>query len=175
MSSSDQVSAGFELEDNKLTVIIDTENLHLESVQEKDEDYYYKELYNDPEVMKSFASGRTQSAEAVHTMVKTWVERWKSNDPFSSLVITKQDSDNFVVQICLDYGNDKKVPGVAEPGYLLAGRHYGKGYASEAATVVTRKFVQLLVDKGYKVNNGKFTTIVATAHTDNPATIHRTM
>jgi RimJ/RimL family protein N-acetyltransferase len=165
MKQAGQPKVKFKLENNKLAVTIKTDNLCLKSVQEKDEEFYYTELYCKPEVMKSFTDGNTKDLQTVQTMVKTWADRWQNNDPFSAMTIREQESEDFIGQITLGYGNGEKLPGVAEVGYIISTKQQGKGYASEAALAVTGKYARELMERGYKVNNGKLTSIVATART----------
>jgi ribosomal-protein-alanine N-acetyltransferase len=171
MTESKQPEVKFKLKDNQLKVTIHTDKLCLKSVREKDAKLYYDELYNSQEIMKTFTDGKTKDLITVQGMVKTWAERWQNNAPFSALTIKERKSKDFVGQISLGYGSGEKLPGVAEVGYMISAKQQGKGYASEAAIAVTGKFAQKLVERGYKVNNGEVTSIVATALPGNKASI----
>ena len=64
-----------------LTVTIDTERLHLRSV-EATEDYYaaYFSLFGDPVVMGKYATGQTKTKEEIQSRIEgSWVKRWREN------------------------------------------------------------------------------------------------
>lgn len=159
---------GFDETDEGLTVTIDTERLRLTSVTEKEKELYYTYLYSDQEVMEKFATGVTRTQEAAQGSVITWMERWKSKNPFSSLAVNTQDHDEFVGQVVLGYGEH---PGESELAYLFAKKHWGQGLGTEAVTPVVKLYAHELAKKQYKVNGQPFTTIVATARVDNVGSV----
>jgi len=154
---------GFDETDEGLTVTIDTERLRLTSVTEKEKKSFYTYLYGDQEVMEKFATGETRTQQAVQRRVTTWIDRWQSKNPFSSLAVNTHD-DEFVGQVVLEEGDN---PGESELGYLFAKKHWRQGFGTEAVTPVVKLYAHELAKKQYKINGQPLTTIVATARTDN--------
>jgi RimJ/RimL family protein N-acetyltransferase len=157
-------------EDQGLTVTIDTDHLHLRSVTASEKDLSsYTTLFGDPESMKTFASGNTMAGDEVAEMVQgIWAKRWRENDPYSAMAVFKRDTDDFVGHITLSHGEH---PGEAETGYLFAKAHWGKGYASEAATAVIQEYAPATVKEGYLLEGKPLTRITGTAKFDNVASL----
>ena len=155
----------FEVEgENHLIVHIDTERLHLESVKKKYLEEY-QALFADPKVMEKFAEGKPRDRKVTESRVNTWIERFETNNPFSSLAVRLRDADEFLGQVVLG-GGDKA--GTSELAYLFKAKHWGKGLGTEAVGSVVQEYAPQVVDKGYKINNVPLESIVATARMDNP-------
>ncbi|MBN8827355.1 MAG: GNAT family N-acetyltransferase [Sphingobacteriia bacterium] len=159
--------AHFELtESNELHVLIRTDNLYLEPVKEEDITPYHEKLFGNSTVMKSFVTGITQELSEVQNTVKIWVERWKNNNPFSSLTVTRIDDDKFVGQVNLGPGIKDKIPGTAEISYTVNPEVAGCGFGSEAVRAVF-DYAEKLSEMKFEVNGGGFREIIATALPNN--------
>lgn len=167
MTDENTPSATLSIEetDAGLEVTIDTERLHLVSVTEQ-QTAVYQALFTDKDVLKSFGTGIPRKDEEIQQDVTTWSQRWKLNDPFSSLAVFMQESDDVIGQVVLEHG---RYPGESELGYLFAPRHWGKGIATEAVTPVVEQYAHELAKRKCKVNGQPFTTLFATARENNHA------
>ena len=117
-------------EHGALAVTIDTERLHIRSV-EPSEEYYssYATLFGDQEVMSKFANGETKTREDIVTRVNdVWVKRWHQNDPYSGLTVFKNDTDEFLGHVVIGHGD---APGQSEIAYLFMKNHWNKGFGTE--------------------------------------------
>lgn len=155
---------------DELSVTIDTERLHMRSVQAKEDDYAsYAALYGDPDVVCKYATGETKTREDIETRIKSvWVQRWHQQDPYSGLAIFKRDSDEFIGHVSLGHGDD---PGQSELAYLFMKDHWRKGYGTEAITAVVKEYAPATVEKGYTLEGKTLEKITATARTDNTASV----
>lgn len=159
----------FETNDkNHLAVTIQTERLSMQSVTENDF-VHYSQLFSDAENMAKFCYGNPWDAiNELKPCMDTWIKRWYHNDPFSAFTVSKQDTDEFIGHIILDYGDE---PGQAEIGYAFDKKNWGKGYGKESVTTVVREYAPELVNRNYKVKGEDFAAIVATARPDNEASV----
>jgi ribosomal-protein-alanine N-acetyltransferase len=153
---------------NHLSVTMDTEQLHITSVESKDCDDYVS-LFGDAEVMGKYATCQTKTREETEKRVNdSWVARWHNNDPYSGLAVFKNDTDEFVGHVVLGYGDQ---PGQAELAYLFKKAHWGKGYGKETVTAVVREYAPALFKQGYLLEGKSLETITACARPDIPAAI----
>ena len=157
-------------DDRALTVRIDTERLWLRSVQATEEDYGdYVSLYGDPEVMSKFATGDTKPRASVEARINdTWARRWRENDPYSSLAVFKNDSDEFLGHVVIGHGD---APGESELAYLFMKKHWGNGFGTEAVTAVVKEYAPATVKEGYTLEGKALEVIMATARPDNPYSV----
>ncbi|MBS0584672.1 MAG: GNAT family N-acetyltransferase [Verrucomicrobia bacterium] len=158
----------FSDDETGLTVTIDTERLHLQSVQATATEYdRYAALFGDTEVMNKFYTGETRSRDQVEDSIKNiWARRWRERDPYSGMAISEQEVDRFVGHIGLDHTGEA---GVAELSYLLHRAAWGQRYGTEAATVVVKEYAPLTAREGYTLDGEPLARIKATARLDNPA------
>lgn len=154
-------------DDNHLTVTIETERLHMQSVTSEQTGTYVT-LLESTENMAMFADGQAWATEKTRQRVSTWVSRWHQNIPFSSLAVTKNDSDDFIGHVVLGYGDD---PGCSELAYVFDKKYWGHGYGKESVKTVVKEYAPELVKRNYKVEGNEFTSVVATARSDNDASI----
>lgn len=85
----------FFLNENKaLTVTIDTDRLHIRSVESSEEDYgAYTSLFGDQDVMSKFATGQTKTRKEMESHIKdVWVKRWRQGNPYTGLAAFKKDT-----------------------------------------------------------------------------------
>lgn len=150
--------------DGSIGVTIETERLRVSPVSHADAAEYHEHLFSDPKVMEKFATGEVRDRAYVHGRINTWVERWKSGDPFGGFVI-RDKSGEFIGHVVLGHGDD---PGHAEIAYLIRADKSRQGYGSEAVRGVVQGLAPLLRAYGYPVENGQFRFIDATARPDNP-------
>jgi RimJ/RimL family protein N-acetyltransferase len=151
-----------------LSVTIDTNHLHIRSVQATETEYdRYALLYGDKDVMAKLGTGQTKTREEIQTRINdSWVKHWRENDPYSGLAIFKNDSDDFIGHVVLGHGD---APGESEVSYLFHRAHWRKGYGSEAVTAMVKEYAPATVTEGYTLDGKALKKIVATARPDNPA------
>jgi len=157
-------------EENALTVTIDTERLHIRSVEASEEDYdSYALLYGDQDVMRKFGTGETKTREEMQLRIKDlWAKRWHQNDPYAGLAAFKKDTDEFVGHILIGHGDEA---GQSVLEYLFMKNHWGQGFGTEAATAVVHEYAPATVKEGYTLEGKSLENITATARPDNPASM----
>lgn len=150
-----------------LSVTIDTDRLHIRSVEATEEDYdRYAALFGDKEVMKKYATGQTKTREEIKTRINGWVKRWLEHDPYSGFAVFKKDTKEFVGHIVLGHGDR---PGESELAGLGNQGFWKKGYGKEAAMAIVREYAPATVREGYFLEGKPLERIVATARPDVPA------
>jgi RimJ/RimL family protein N-acetyltransferase len=157
-------------ERDALVVTIDTERLHIRSVEDSERDYSsYATLFGDPEVMSKFATGQTKTREEMETRVKeVWAKRWHQNDPYSGLAVFKKDTDDFLGHVIIGHGD---AAGQSELAYLFMKNHWGKGFGTETVTAVVKEYAPATVKEGYTLEGKTLEKITATARPDNPGSV----
>ena len=157
-------------EKDALAVTIDTERLHIRSVEASEEDCSsYVALFGDQDVMGKFATGQTKTREDMETRVRdVWVKRWHQNDPYSGLAVFKNDTDDFLGHVQIGHGD---AAGQSELAYLFMRNHWGKGFGAEAVTAVVKEYAPATVEEGYAIDGKVLEKITATARPDNPGSI----
>lgn len=161
----------FFLNDHKeLTVTIDTDRLHIRSVEASEKDYSsYAALFGAEEVMGKYANGQTKTREEMETRIKdVWVKRWHQNDPYAGLAVFKNDTDDFLGHVVVGHGDEA---GQSELAYLFMKNHWGKGFGSEAVTAVVKEYAPATLTEGYTLEGKLLERITATARPDNPASV----
>lgn len=159
----------FELDDqsHELSVSLTTERLHLESAKPNYQDQYFNVL-SSAETMVKFGDGNPWDQTKVNARLTIWTDRWKKNDPFSSLAVFRNDDDQFIGHVVLGHGDE---PGQSEMAYAFAKPVWGNGYGKEAVSAVVKEYAPELVSRGYEVDGKPFTSITATARIDNDASV----
>jgi len=157
-------------EHKALAVTIDTERLHIRSVEPSEEDFNsYATLFGDQEVMVKFATGQTKTREDMETRIKdVWVKRWHQNDPYSSFAVFKNDTDDFLGHVVIGHGD---AAGQSELAYLFMKSHWGKGFGTEAVTAVVKEYAPATIEEGYTLDGKTLEMITATARPDNPGSV----
>ncbi len=157
-------------EHNALTVTIDTDRLHIKSVEASEEVCgAYAALFGDQDVMSKFAAGQTKTREEIETRIKdVWVKRWHQNDPYSGLAAFKKDTDEFLGHVVIGHGEE---PGQSELAYLFMKDHWGKQFGTEAVTAVVKEYAPATVMEGYTLDGKPLEKITATARPDNPGSV----
>lgn len=145
--------------------IIITRRLKLKPILMQEWRLYHK-LYGSPKVMALFDSGRVNTEEETKNFVESSVNRWGNGDILSPFTIWNE-KNQFIGFVNLRHEPCKQ-RGHIEIGYMIVEEHWNKGYAFEAAQGVM-DYLKKLSEKGYKIGNINLTTVVATAHPDNPA------
>ena len=153
-----------------LRVTIDTDRLHIRSVEPSEKDYNsYGALFGNTAVMEKYATGQTKTPEEIRIRINDlWVKRWREKDPYSGLAVCKNDTDEFVAHVVLGHGD---VPGQSELAYLFMKNHWGKGLGSEAVTALVKQYAPATVKEGYTLEGKILETITATTRPDNPASV----
>jgi RimJ/RimL family protein N-acetyltransferase len=158
----------FSDDNSGLSVTIDTERLHIRSVQSTDEEYdRYAHLFGDQAVMCKVATGQTKTIEEMQSRINdVWVKCWRENDPYTGFAVFKKDSDDFLGHIALGHSG---APGKSKLSCLFHQAQWGKGYGSEAVKAVVTEYAPATVGEGYTLDGKTLEKIVATARHDNPA------
>lgn len=154
----------------ELTATIDTERLHIRSVEASEKDYSsYAALFGDEEVMGKYAAGQTKTREDMESRIKdSWIKRWHQNDPYAGLAVFENSTDDFLGHVVIGYGDEA---GQSELAYLFMKNHWGKGFGSEAVTTVVKEYAPATVKEGYTLDGKPLEKITATARPDNPASV----
>lgn len=155
-------------ETNQLNVSIKTERLSMESTISTHLCDYKKLLMN-PENMLKVMDGNPWGEDKICEQHKQWVARWNNDNPFSSLFIFKNDTDEMVGHVLLGDGDQ---PGFAELAYVFNKKFWGQGYGKEVIPIIVQEYAAELVERNYKLIGEKFKRIEATARPDNPASIN---
>lgn len=149
--------------DGSIRAFIATERLIVAPVSHADAADYHQHLFGDQNVMRKFATGETRDRDYVDRRINTWVERWKSGDPFGGFAI-RSKSGEFIGHVVLGHGDH---PGHSEIAYLIRSDRWQQGYGSEAVRGVVQGLAPLLRVYGFKVEGAEFRVIDATASPDN--------
>ncbi len=151
-----------------LSVTIDTEHLHIRSIEATEDEYNrYADLFGNRDVMEKFATGQTKTREEIKTRINAvWVKRWHECDPYSGFAVFKKGTNEFLGHVVLGHGDR---PGVTELAGLGYQSFWDKGYGSEAATAMVREYAPATVQEGYLLDGKPLERIIATARPDNPA------
>lgn len=151
---------------NELSVTIDTERLHIRSVQSTENEYgNYAGMYGDADVMKMLATGVTRDKAYIQDRIdNVWVKKWKNNIPYSGLAVLKNNSDDFLGHVSLMPEDE---PGQAELSYLFKKTCWRQGFGTEAVAAVVQDYVPQTINRGYKIGGKSLTTLNATVHIDN--------
>lgn len=153
-------------ETDRLNVSIKTERLVMESTI-PNHLCNYKKLFMDSENMLKVMDGNPWSEDKIGEQHKQWVAKWNNDNPFSSLAILKNDTDEFLGHVLLD---ESEWPGVAQLAYVLDKKFWGQKYGKEAIPVVVQEYAPVLKEN-YKILGENFIGIYATARPDNPPSI----
>lgn len=92
------------------------------------------ELESDPDIMKYTPARIPHTREAIAQRLKARIEKEKADAPLGVWALELKDSGDFAGWICIVH-TDHKFP---ELGFMLPKRHWGKGFATEAATRLVR-------------------------------------
>ena len=151
-------------EREQLAVTLDTDKLHIRSVEEGDLDSYAA-LFGDKVVISKYATGQTKTREEMETRIKdTWVKRWHQKDPYSGLAVFEKATDEFLGHVILGHGDEA---GQSELAYLFMKDHWHKGVGTEAVTAVVHEYAPATVEEGYALDGKPLEKIMATARPDN--------
>lgn len=155
---------------DQLTVTIDTDRLHIRSVEASEEDYSsYAALFGDKDVMGKYASGQTKTrADMVDRVKNVWVKRWHQNDPYAGLAVFEKGTEDFLGHVVIGHGDEA---GQSELAYLFMKNHWDKRFGSEAVTAVVKEYAPATVEEGYTLDGKALEKITATARPDNPASV----
>lgn len=160
-------SITFQVDDAKrLSVSIDTKDLHIRSVEESDFPSYVS-LFADQTTMATFGDGKTKTEEKVRKSFENYARARAENNPYDRLT-TSTRNNNFVGTVALTpYG----APGVAELGIASLPDYWKQGFGTKAAVVIVKEYAPATVKEGYLIQGKPLDTIVATARPDNSGSI----
>ena len=150
-----------------LFVTIDTERLHIRSIESTEEDLArLASLFGDENVMDKFFTGQPITPDETRGWVDDWTTRWRENNPYSAFAIFSKDTKDFLGMAVMGLSD---TPGVSQLSYLFHPRYWNKGYASETAAALVTEYAPATVQQGYALEGKPLERIVATARVDNPA------
>ena len=151
-----------------LSVAIDTEKVHMRSVQPSDVDAYAS-LFGDADVVKKMGNGQPKTRVEIEDRVtNSWIKRWHDDDPYSGLAVFKEGSDAFLGHVVLGHGD---APGQAELAYILLKNSWRQGFGKETAATIVHTYAPATVKEGFSIDGKVLETIMATARLDNPASL----
>ncbi|MES2215454.1 MAG: GNAT family N-acetyltransferase, partial [Pseudomonadota bacterium] len=143
----------------------------------------YENVFNDPQVMQSYASGMTSKPEAFCANVVRQSKRWDNGYPFAAFIVkdtedSEQREEGEDVILGYEVIGNSEVLNAAELAYLLRKDAHGKHIASETVGALVCIYGQSLFDTHRSVNQvigsdksftgGQlFQRVVATARQDN--------
>lgn len=154
-------------EEQGLFISLQTERLIIRSIIQDDCDSY-ESLFCDPEVMTTFRDGNPYDRDVLkYRLSEIWVKKWHDQNPFGFFSVFGNEG-NFLGCVVL---NPAEEPGDAELGYLFLSQYWGRGFAFEAVQALIEVFVPLSQKQGYLTNGEPLKRIIATARTDNIASI----
>lgn len=155
---------------NELSVTIDTQRLHIRSVQPTEEEYdRYAALYGNVTVMEKFATGETKTRDEMKTRINdVWVKRWHDRDPFSGMAVFIKGTEEFVGHVALGHGD---LPGEAEFAGLGNVEFWQQGYGMEAAAAIVNEYAPAIIKEGFLLEGKPLTTLRATARPDNHGSV----
>jgi RimJ/RimL family protein N-acetyltransferase len=123
--------------------LVETERLVLRRPREDDADAF-AEYLADPEVMR-FLGGETVPRENVPSVVARWLAAWEA-DGFGKLVVEARDTATVLGRVGINifdtrgwrHSTQSEAGDHAQPelGWTFIRRHWGHGYATEAALAV---------------------------------------
>ncbi len=156
----------FKDDQDQLSVTIDTDRLHIRSVESTESDYeHYAALFGDKKVMEKFANGEPKTKDEMRVRINDiWVKRWHNKDPYSGLAVFKSDTDDFLGHVVLGHGD---TPGESELAYLFNHNYWGKRYGTETVTTIVKEYAPATVKEGYILEGEPLKKIVATTRPDN--------
>jgi|GEM_PF-5485576 RimJ/RimL family protein N-acetyltransferase len=144
---------------------LETERLMIRAIAQQDEENY-QNLYQNPEVMLSYADGKPRSTAGIRRTVEINIERWAKGNPFSCMTIEHKASKDFMGSIFIStYGREDNT-GIL--GYLLLLKYWRQRYATEAVMAMFNEYLS-------QVNKGQYpeqiTSVVAYASSLNVASV----
>lgn len=154
--------------EHALSVAIRTDRLLIRTLESKDRDTFIT-LYGDPVAFAKFNDGVPRAPDVAAARFQTLYGRMQDMNPFTALAITlADDPESFLGIIALQAGDE---PGQGEISFILFERYWNRGYGREAAYAILYTYAPMLALKGYGPEGHPLRQIVATARTDNTASI----
>lgn len=148
-----------------LSVDIHTERLRMSSIKPIEEHYnHYAALLLNPEVREKCYTEIKSYKEMKERIDDSWAKRWKENDPFSALVIYRQDNGKAIGHMMLGRG---EAPGTAEIAYLFLPEEWGMGFGTESAMALVHAYAPAVHREGYLVRGEPLELLVGTAYIDH--------
>ena len=114
-----------------MTTITETPRLILRHFDVADADAL-QHVFGDPHVMH-FGPG-VQTPQWVAEWLRTWIDRRYATWGFGMWAVVEKSSGGVIGYCGLTQFNNRCAPDDVELGYRLARAHWGRGYATEAAT-----------------------------------------
>ncbi len=155
-------------ESERLEVRIDTLNLKMRSTREEDVPLYFNRLFGKKSIMQTYDARTTWTTDETIERVKTWAQRWNSNDPLSGCAIFKKEVDetpsSFVGHVMFGGGS---YPGVTEFGGLVSEEYQRRGFGKEAWTAFIHCYSQVAAHLGAKVLESPLEAIAASCFVEN--------
>ena len=112
---------------------IETERLILRKIRPNDYIVAFKEWCSDPEQVKYTIHGIHKSEEVTKNVYDKWIEEYNNEKTFRWIIILKNTNKQIGT---IDINNTWSKYGCVEPGYIIARKYWGNGYATEACYAV---------------------------------------
>ena len=110
---------------------LETERLRLRPPTMEDAEWIFSDYAQDPEVTKYMDWRPHESIVMTHEFLRHTLEGWRKGKEFHWVITDKASGDRLgMIAIWLEK------PHRAQFGYVLARKHWGNGYATEAARAV---------------------------------------
>jgi len=104
------------------------------------------DMYGDKGVMKNYSYRTPWPTEKVQERLDNWINRWQNNT-LSFFAVVESESDNFVGTIGGGLDENRK----CEIAYVLKKEFWGKGYATEATSLLLEYIFVKRSDFGCKL------------------------
>ena len=135
---------------------LETERLLLRKIQPDDYVVAYKEWCSDPEQVKYTIHGIHKSEMVTKNVYDKWIEEYNDPKTLRWMIVLKDTNEQIGT---IDINNTWSKYGCVEPGYIIARKHWKKGYASE----VLRRVIE------YLLTEQDFYLVEANHRSSNPA------
>ena len=114
---------------------LETERLLLRKIQHDDYVVAYKEWCSDPEQVKYTIHGIHKSEMVTKNVYDKWIEEYNDPKTLRWMIVLKDTNEQIGT---IDINNTWSKYGCVEPGYIIARKHWKKGYATEATMTVIK-------------------------------------
>ena len=148
-----------------LSFTIDTETLHIRSVESTEEEYErYAQLMGDEEGMKKSAFGQTKTKTEVQKLISdVWTRQLRDNDPYTGIAVFNK-SNILLGHVTWNHG---EFPGQATIDIFFHNAYWEASYIPEAIKATVKEFALATKNTGYLLGGVKLETIQAKARADN--------
>ena len=131
----------------KGTKELETERLLLRKIKDGDYKIAYKEWCSDPDQVKYTIHGIHKNEEVTKKVYDRWIEEYSDPKTLRWIIVLKSNNEPIGT---IDINNSMAKFSSVEPGYVIAKKYWGNGYATEALKAVMKYlFEELEVELVY--------------------------